>query len=123
MQRCFFTFLLILFLGSRVIAGELEQALNNGQDTFLYLYTQRCGYCTKFAPRYNKLSKMYDGRYKFIKVDADTPYGNRILRSYGGYYVPYVILLNSKKNKAIQISPSCLEDLVCIEGKMKDFRS
>lgn len=106
-----------------MIAGELEQALNNGQDTFLYLYTQRCGFCTKFTPRYDKLSKIYAGNYKFIKIDAETPYGNKILRSYGGYYVPYVILLNSKKEKATKISPYCLEDFVCIEGKMKEFRS
>ena len=124
MSRKIFTVLILLFLGCiGVKAGELEQALSSGANTFLYLYTPRCGFCTKFTPRYNKLSKMYEGSYKFIKLDADTAYGNKILRSYGGYYVPYVLLINSKKNKVTQISPSCLSDLACIERKMKDFRN
>lgn len=106
-----------------VYAGDLENALSGGGNVFLYLYTQQCGFCTKFTPRYNKLSKMYDGQYTFVKLDALTPYGNSVLKSYGGRYVPYVLLLNQKKNKAMQISPSCLTDSACVEGKLKDFRS
>lgn len=116
-------FVILIIDVTRINAGELEQALNSGTRTFLYLYTQRCGFCTKFTPKYNKLSKMYEGGYKFVKLDANTAYGNKILRSYGGYYVPYVLLLDPKRNKATQILPSCLDDLVCIEGKMKDFSS
>lgn len=104
-----------------VYAGELENALAKNKNVFLYLYTPSCGYCTKFSPRYDKLSKMYDGSYTFLKVDASTPYGYELMRKYGGRYVPYVLLLNQKANKAAQISPSCLMERDCVEGKLKDF--
>lgn len=41
---------------------------------------------------------------------------------FGGTYVPYVVLINSKKKQALHIPPPCLMDRVCIEAEMKTFR-
>ena len=106
-----------------VFSGELENAFSKNKNVFLYLYTPDCGYCTKFTPRYDKLSKMYDGQYSFVKIDASTPYGFQIMRKYGGRYVPYVLLLNPKKHNGVQLAPSCLTDRDCVERSMKDFKS
>ncbi len=103
-----------------VFAGEIENTIAKGNNVFLYLYTPDCGYCKQFAPRYNKLSKMYDGQYNFYKVDASTAYGYSLMQKYRGQYVPYVLLLN--KNKGVHISPDCLSDTACIEKNMKHFR-
>lgn len=103
-----------------VFAGEVENNLNKGHNILLYLYSTDCSYCQKFTPRYNKLSKIYDGQYNFIKVDAKTPYGYSLMQQYQGMYVPYVLLI--KKNKAVQLMPSCLSDMACIEKSMKEFR-
>ena len=116
--------LILLVLGMlQVLAGELENALAKDKNVFLYLYTPDCGYCTRFTPSYNKLSKMYDGQYSFVKVDASTPYGLQLMRKYGGRYVPYVLLLNPKKHNGVQLAPSCLADRDCVERSMKDFKS
>ena len=42
---------------------------------------------------------------------------------YRGGYVPYVVMINGKKHKAMQILPDCLMDTVCTETEMKRFRS
>ena len=120
-KRCL---LILLVLGMLpAFAGELENALSKDKNVFLYLYTPSCGYCTKFTPRYDKLSKMYDGQYSFVKVDASTPYGYQLMSKYGGRYVPYVLLLNPKKHNGFQLAPSCLLDRECVEKSMKEFKS
>ena len=121
MFKRFLLILLFLIFSCSVFAGELENALKNGNNVFLYLYTPDCGYCTKFTPRYNKLSKMYDKSYKFIKIDASTPYGYSILKKFGARFVPFVVLMNPKKNVNKLITPSCLMDGVCTEQALQKF--
>ncbi len=119
-------YLLIFLLVSGMLpafTGELENAFLKDRNVFLYLYTSDCGYCTKFSPQYNKLSKMYDGQYSFVKVDASTPYGYQLMRKYGGRYVPFVLLLNPKKHNGVQLAPSCLANRECVEKSMKEFGS
>lgn len=103
-------------------AGELENAFVKNDNVFLYLYTPQCGYCTKFTPRYNKLSKMYDKQYAFVKVDASSKYGYQLMSQYRGSFVPYVLLLNQKKKLALQLPPACLMDNACVENALKDFK-
>ena len=103
-----------------VFAGELEDALSKNKNVFLYFYTPECSYCSKFTPRYNKLSKMYDKHYTFIKLNASTHYGYSIWRKFGGKYVPYIVLINSKNNAA-QIDPNCLINTECTERVLMKF--
>lgn len=112
--------LLLSAISLPVFAGEVENSLNQGHNVFLYLYSSNCGYCKLFAPKYDKLSKMYDGQYNFYKFNAGTQYGHDLLLRYKGHYVPYVLLINNKKT--IQILPNCLSDMVCVEKEMKLFR-
>lgn len=111
----------LLILGCiPAFAGELENALAKNKNVFLYFYTPECGYCNKFLPRYNKLSKMYDKNYTFIKLDASTQYGHSVFRKFKGRYVPYVVLINYK-NKVAQIDPNCLMNTECSEQELMKF--
>lgn len=103
-----------------VFAGELEDALAKNKAVFLYLYTPDCGYCTRFTPRYNKLAKMYDKKYTFVKLDASTMYGYKTFIKYGGRYVPYVLLIKPN-NKVKQVDTDCLAVNVCTEQALMNF--
>lgn len=113
--------ILSLFWLVPVQAGELEDAFAKNSNVFLYMYTPQCSYCTQFAPRYNKISKMYEGQYAFLKLDANTSYGRKVFRAYKGMYVPYVLLLNNKKSLGVQLAPSCLMDTACVDKELKNF--
>ncbi len=117
-KKCLLILISMAFLP--VFAGEVENAINKGHNVFLYLYTSDCSYCQQFMPRYNKLTKMYDGQYNFFKINAMSPYGKELMRNYQGSYVPYVLLLNKKKG--MNLTPSCLDDMACVEKGLKDFR-
>ena len=114
--------LLSLFFVLPANAGELEDALSKHPNVFLYLYTPECGYCTRFTPKYEKLSKVYDSSYGFVKINANTAYGYKLMRQYGARYVPFVVLVKSKNNYAAQVQTACLMDTPCMDKVLGNFK-
>ena len=111
-----------MFMVLPVYAGQLEDALAKGKPVFLYMYTPECGYCTKFSPRYQKLSHVYDGSYTFVKIDASTYYGYNLMRQLKARYVPYVALIKPKTHYASQIDVNCLADTSCTDKTLNNFK-
>ena len=110
-----------MFLLTPVIAGEYEDALATKKNVVLYLYTQKCGYCVKFSPIFDKMSKLYDKRFTFVKIDANTHYGYSIFKKYHGRYVPYVIIIDANTKKAFNVQSSCLTNQACFEKALTSF--
>ena len=129
MFRCYYQIMLkkcllilSILISLPVFAGEFEEAMAKGADIFLYIYTPDCTYCNDFLPTYNKLAKTYENSYKFVKADASTKYGKKLLLQFGGRYVPFVVLLNGQKRQMLNIHPDCLYDNACVEKKVKEFK-
>lgn len=85
------------------------------------MYTPHCGFCTRFNPVYNKLTINYEQKFKFLKINAHTQYGASIMRSMSATYVPYVVMIDSKKWVRQQILPNCLLDYTCASNAMDKF--
>ena len=115
---------LLLFLAiiicSSVFAGEYEDAIENHDKVFLYLYTPECGYCTKFSTFFEKLSELYGEKCKFLKIDASTKYGEELAKRFGIRFIPYVIIVEAKKDRGVVINPSCLVEYSCINKIVDD---
>lgn len=117
-----FVLLIALLLMLPANAGEVENALEKGNNVFLYLYSADCKYCDAFNPIYNQLLKDYNGQYSFFKVDSKSRYGMHLAYDFRAAYLPYVVLLNGRKKKALHLHPLCLMDNKCLNNGMKDFR-
>lgn len=102
-----------------VSAGEFDNLVYRYEKIFLYLYTPECSYCVKFNPIYEKLSNKYPEKCKYIKVNANTPKGNELMQSVNGYYVPYVVLINSKTKTIKRVEPPCMLNYKCISDAVE----
>ena len=102
-------------------AGVYEDALKQNERVFLYIYTKNCGYCVKFNPVYEKLAKKYGGECKFIKVDANTLYGQSLSRAFGIRFVPYVAITKSRLGQSAIIPPNCLLHFDWSDEIMRSF--
>lgn len=111
----------ILYLTIPVFAGELDNALNNNDKVFAYVYKPYCSYCVKFDTIYNKLSKKYGDKCKFIKMDLNSSDGYKLVRKYNVRYVPFVIAIDNTTGRASQIQADCLIDNVCVDAVVNDF--
>jgi len=117
LKKILLTFFMFLILPS--FAGELENAIENEDYIFVYINSSSCRYCLLCNPIYEKLSKKYGKKVKFLNFDAGTRYGNYILHKYDGMYVPYAFLINTKKDKSYIISPDCVLQYSCTENIIK----
>ncbi len=115
-------FLLILcFACIPAFAGVYESAVSGDKDVILYLYTQDCMMCQRFNARYEQMKKAYPD-LKFVSVDAETPYGSRLMWKFRARYVPYLILTGHKTGKSAVINPSCSMDELCMNRALKGFK-
>ena len=115
--------ILILFLLSPVYAGVLENAVKDNDYVFLYLYTNNCGYCKKFNPYYEQAVKKHSKNCKFLKVDADSGYGYNLMKKFRSFYVPFVVLIDTKASKSAHIPGECLLSSVCLDKVVTGFTS
>lgn len=111
----------MLFITLPAFSGEYEEALRTHNKIFLYMHTPQCGYCVKFNPVYEKISKKYGDNCKFLKIDANTEYGGTLMRSLRAYYVPYVAMINVKKQTMYSITPKCLLNYACTQDAVEKF--
>lgn len=117
----FFLCLILLFTINTANAGVYEEALKTNERVFLYIYTKKCGYCVKFNPIYEMLAKKYGAQCKFVKVDGNSSYGEDLIRAFGTRFVPYVVIVNSKKGQSALIPPNCLLHISCSDEIMRSF--
>lgn len=116
---------LILFLVMMffipAFAGQYEDALRTGKPVVLYMYTKTCRYCKEFKPVFEKIVQNYRNTYRFVSVDAESPYGRLLMRDLYAGYVPFVVLSDSKRQYFVTVDPSCVIEYSCIEKEMKKF--
>lgn len=110
-----------MLISAPVFSGTYENALAKNKNVFLYLYTPECSVCKNFESIYTNLSKS-NKDFAFVKVNANTAYGYNLLKKYRGHYVPYIILTNSKTNKSVNITHSCVMDEMCMSRALKSFK-
>lgn len=104
---------IFLFLALPVFAEEQKNF------TFMYLYAKSCGYCVKFNPIYQKLAQNYSSKCDFVKIDAMTKEGTSIANQLHATVLPFVVIIDKKANKAMQIHPRCLLDYACTSESIK----
>ena len=113
--------LLSLLLCMPAFAGQYEDALRTGEPVCLYVYTNYCKYCKTFNPVFEKLVQNHKKTYKFVRIDADSPYGSLLMRDLRATYVPFVVLSDARRHYFVPIEPSCAIQIACIEKEMSGF--
>ena len=115
-------FLLTMLVMLPAYSNEFDTAMEKGYNIFMYIYSPRCKYCTKFMPIYRSLEKKHDGEFVFIKTDSTSDFGKEMMYEFKAGFVPYVVMINSNKHIAAPVSPDCILDKACIEKSMTHFR-
>ena len=113
--------LLFYVLCVPVFAGQYEDALRTGEPVCLYLHTQYCKYCKQFNPIFEKITRSQKKNYRFVKIDAESPYGYLLMRDLRAGYVPFVVLSDAKRHYFVPIAPSCAIEIACMEKEMSGF--
>ena len=120
-KRSFYILIFILATQFSAFAGEFEKLVASYDKIFLYLYTPECSYCEKFNPIYEKVFNKHLNKCKFVKINANTKQGNELMRAVNGYYVPFVLLIDSSTRQIRRIDTNCLLNFSCVNNAVENL--
>lgn len=88
-----------------------KEAMKSEKPFVVLFYSQWCGYCEYFAPKFEMLSKIYKDKYNFATVNADLPESAKINTEFSLGSVPSVYIVDPTLDNRIFISTSMYRDL------------
>ena len=113
--------LVLCFLCLPVFAGTYEDALSGNKNVLLYMYTDECSTCKAYTPFFNQLAREHTDM-KFVKVNAHSFEGMKLMMKFGVRYVPFVVLSSPKTKNTSVVNPYCSMDELCMERAIKNFK-
>ena len=88
------------------------EALQSEKPMLAVFYVDWCGYCLRFMPKFNILSKLYGNKYNFVMINVEGSKQNRKLAEnvgIGGF--PTVYILDPKYDNRVLLPNSIYQDL------------
>lgn len=88
------------------------EASESDKPMLAVFYVDWCGYCMKFMPKFNILSKLYGNKYNFVMVNVEGTKENRKLAEKVGVAgFPTVYILDPKYDNKVLLSNVIYQDL------------
>lgn len=78
-----------------------EEVIHSSQPVLVDFYADWCGPCKAIAPVIDQLSKEYDGKVKFVKIDTDE--NQDLALQFGIMSIPTVMLFSKGKVEDIVV--------------------
>ncbi len=77
------------------------EVLKSNMPVIVDIWATWCGPCRMYSPIVDEVSKEYDGKIKFVKIDADE--NNSLAAKYNVMSIPTTMLFMGGKVKAISV--------------------
>lgn len=98
----------------------LEKAQKTGKPVIAFFYTDWCGYCKRFAPTFNKITKnaQIKSNFAIAYINCEAPENAPLLAEYQIQGFPTVYLISPKTGEKVKIdnselfTPTAEKDLV-----------
>lgn len=89
-----------------------EEAITSNKPMLILFYADWCGYCLRFMPRFNTLSKLYGNKYNFVMLNVEGSAKNaKLTQDTGIAGYPTVYILDPKYDNKVLISNVVYQDL------------
>lgn len=88
-----------------------KEAMKSEKPFVVLFYSQWCGYCEYFAPKFEMLSEIYKDKYNFATVNADLPESVKINTEFSLGSVPSLYIVDPTIDNRIFISTAMYRDL------------
>lgn len=94
------------------IGLKYDEAMKSDKPFVQLIYADWCTYCQKFMPKYEKIAKIYKGKYNFVMTNVDAPENKEIVKAedIGGF--PTMYIKDPKYDNKISLNNTIFDDLL-----------
>ena len=72
-----------------------NEVINSDKPVFVYFWAEWCGPCRMVSPTVEEVSKEYEGKVNFVKVDVDQ--NNELASKYNVFSIPTLAIFRDGK--------------------------
>lgn len=103
------------------IGVSYEQAIKDKKPFIALFYTDWCGYCIRFMPKYKTINDIYKGRYNFVMINVENPKYEKVVEDYmiGGF--PTIYIIDPSIDNRILLSNTIYDDLIKLRGEFDRY--
>ena len=100
-----------------------SEAMRSDKPSILLFYTDWCGYCKKFMPKFRALTKIYKDDFNFVMINGDAAENQALMNDVAITGLPTVYIFDAKYNNRILINNGYYFNLKKMRGEFDRFLS
>lgn len=100
---------------------KYEQALESDKPMLALFYADWCGYCLKFMPKFETVSRLYKNDFNAVMLDVDKPENRELIEdvAIGGF--PTLFILDPKYDNRVMLSNGIYQDMKKLRVELDRF--
>jgi len=98
-----------------------EKAMKSKKPALVLFYADWCGYCIRFMPIYEQLSKKYKDDLNLAKVNVEDPKYKTVVDEIGITGFPTVFIIDPKYDNRVLISNAHLSSVESVSQELDRF--
>lgn len=103
------------------IGRPYARAMRGGKPVVALFYVDWCGYCKRFAPKYNEIAKKYRGKFNFTMINVEDKKNADLVKEYDIKAFPTVYIINPRTKERTFIDSSKLGEISDTEKELDNY--
>ena len=83
---------------------KYEKAVKSDMPMLALFYADWCGYCMRFMPKYQLISKKYNGKYNIVMLDVEAPENRKLVDDVAITGFPTLYIIDPKYDNIVLLN-------------------
>lgn len=100
---------------------KYEKALESDKPMVALMYVDWCGYCLKFMPKFQELSKVYGPKFNFVMLNAEAPENQALVQDVALSGFPTMYIIDPKYDNRVLLNNAIYQDSTKIRAELDRY--
>ena len=103
------------------IGISYPQAMRSDKPAIVLFYTDWCGYCKRFMPKFRVISKLYKDDYNFVMINGEAQENLKLVEDVAITGLPTVYIFDPKYDNRVHLNNGIYMDLKKLRAELDRY--